>query len=203
MNNIRIPLFVLMLLFGIIVKSPAILLIATFIGLVIFLARVGVLSVESKSKKKAVEAPKVVKIDGVGEVQWVTDPRQLDDKRMWSARELKRMEDQLLDCSTDEWRKEGEKVVLDELEAADKPDTVYERFKAQQRLGKGRTIVTEENVDYVVRVDEREEPIAYISKGRYPQNVIANPLNRPYSGGGIIKLADRRQSNPGWNTDIL
>ena len=192
MSKIRVGLFVSIMLIALAVKSPILLLIAIVIGLgSLFLE--GAIAIESKPKKKALGSPKIVKIDGVGEVQWITDPSQLETQRIWSARELKRMEDQLLDRSTDEWRKEGEKVVLDELEAADKPDPATPTLKQKQR---DRTVVAPRDFEYVVRADEKEEPIAYIvnQEGRYP-------LTRPYAGGGVITLADRRRPNP--DTDIL
>lgn len=67
------------------------------------------------------EKPKVVKIAGVGEVEWITDPRQLEAGRLLSVKDLKKLESEVL-CSPSEWIEQGERVATSEDEVASKPE---------------------------------------------------------------------------------
>lgn len=123
-NHVPMPLVIGMIL-AIVIKVP-ILFLVMFLALFFYggfmLVRSGI-----GDKKKAIKpgSPKVVKIDGVGEIEWITDIRQLDHKRLLGVQGIKKLEDEVLRCAPSEWITMGEKVAVSEEEAANKPEPSY------------------------------------------------------------------------------
>ena len=111
-----------------IIKAPALLLIALIVTIVLSTITI-VNAIGSPKTKRQVTArgrqkidpPKMVNIPGVGQIEWITDPRQLEAGELLGVQELRAAEKLLLDTDPREWRKMGEKVVDDEQEELNKP----------------------------------------------------------------------------------
>lgn len=65
---------------------------------------------------KFVAAPKKRILEGVGQIEWITDPRQLEHGRAWNSQQIASAEASLLYCDPREWLLEGEKRALREAE---------------------------------------------------------------------------------------
>jgi hypothetical protein len=185
-NKLAPLVVIVIILLAAVLKAPAMMFLA-FIALV-FMGVSTVISVSNKpAKQKAIETPAKKFIPGVGVVDWITDPRQLESPKVWNPDTIKRMEIELLDTDCREWRKEGEKVIIAEQEAVRKPPPEPKRpkghhvtcpcpacreVKVQQALVSGVPASVEE---FEVTVAEQIEPVA---------------VYRTFHPGGIIRFPD-------------
>lgn len=124
-----VPPIVLLVGISIALQNPVMLFFVLMTMVVVF----ATVKIPNHPKKKAVGPPKVVKIPGVGSIEWVTDPSQLDHKRLLDGRGIKNLEAEVL-CSPSEWIEMGEKVVIAEEEAANAPEVVSSPVKTPHNI---------------------------------------------------------------------
>jgi hypothetical protein len=128
--------FILLVLVAIILKAPALMMLVVVASVIV--AAASIVSIPNRAKRQsAIGPPKVVNIDGVGEVEWITDPSQLDHKQLLGLRGLRELELEVLRSSPADWIEQGEKVAVSEEEVANRPESTpqsdYQRARARKQ----------------------------------------------------------------------